>query len=328
MQIELLLSEKHMPLPRQFQFSATSLQDYVDCPRRFQLRYLLQVAWPAPQAEPIAEHERYRRLARDFHRLVHQHLLGLPAGTLSASIHDPDLIRWWQSYLAYVPTLGDAQVIPELSLSVPLAGYRVTAQYDAIVAGYQWPVEEQGVPKKKDQSSFLIIDWKTYRRQPSRTWLAGRLQTRVYPVVLVQAGGPALNLTSFQGTAIQIEPEDVEMSYWLAEYPQTPESFSYNSVAYQTDLDFIVGLISEIEARMGGSESAGKPSRVAVRDETWSLTDDMRHCRFNYRSLCDRGDFAGPMAEYVEPDYGDLLAPDETDFGLDLDWGQVQEIVY
>jgi hypothetical protein len=318
-----------MPLPRQFQFSATSLQDYVDCPRRFQLRYLLQVAWPAPEAEPIEEHERYRRLARDFHRLVHQYLLGLPTETLSASVHDPDLMRWWQAYLAYIPTLGDAQVMPELSLSAPLAEYRVTAQYDAIVVRHQPHVEEHGVSKEKDHPSFLIIDWKTYRRRPSRTWLAGRLQTRVYPVVLVQAGAPVLKLPSSQDAAIQIEPEDVEMCYWLAEYPQTPEFFSYNSVAYQADLDFIIGLITEIKERIGDSESAVKPSEAPVPDETWSLTDDLRHCRFcNYRSLCDRGDSAGPMAEYIEPDYRDHLAPDETDFGLDLDWGQVQEIVY
>jgi hypothetical protein len=226
--------------------------------------------------------------------------------------------------------LGDAQVIPELSLSAPLAEYRVTAQYDAIVVRHQPCVEEQEAPEGKDNSSLLIIDWKTYRRQPSRSWLASRLQSRVYPVVLVQAGAPALNFAPSQGMAIQVKPEDIEMCYWLAEYPQTPECFSYNLAAYQADLDFIVGLITEIKERISdGSESAGKPSKSPVPDETWSLTGDLRHCRFcNYRSLCDRGDSAGPMAEYIERDSTDHLASDESDFGLDLDWGQVQEIVY
>jgi hypothetical protein len=117
-----------MSLPRTFQFSATSLQDYVDCSRRFQLRYILQVAWPAHRTEPIGEQERHRRLARDFHWLAHQHLLGIPTETLCASIHDPDLERWWKAYLAYVAALGDARVMPELGLSIPLAGYRVMAQ--------------------------------------------------------------------------------------------------------------------------------------------------------------------------------------------------------
>jgi hypothetical protein len=49
-------------LPLDFQFSQGSLQDYVDCRRRFQLRYLDQLAWPAVEAEPLLEHEqRYLR---------------------------------------------------------------------------------------------------------------------------------------------------------------------------------------------------------------------------------------------------------------------------
>ena len=39
-------------LPDDFHFSQGSLQDYVDCQRRFQLRYLMKLAWPAVDAEP------------------------------------------------------------------------------------------------------------------------------------------------------------------------------------------------------------------------------------------------------------------------------------
>ncbi len=110
-----------MSLPKTFQFSATSLQDYAECPRRFQLRYLLEVAWPAPEAEPVSEQERYGRLARDFHRLAHQHLLGIPAETLSATVYDPDLERWWRAYLAYAAPLSGASLRPEIGLSTALA---------------------------------------------------------------------------------------------------------------------------------------------------------------------------------------------------------------
>ena len=34
-------------LPAQFAFSQSSLQDYADCPRRFQLRYLDKLIYPA-----------------------------------------------------------------------------------------------------------------------------------------------------------------------------------------------------------------------------------------------------------------------------------------
>jgi hypothetical protein len=291
-----------MPLPKNFQFSATSLQDYVDCPRRFQLRYLLQIAWPAPEAEPISEQERHGRLARDFHRLVHQHLLGLSTEILSASVRDSDLERWWKAYLAYVPIFGDAQVIPEIGLSAPLAGHRVLAQYDAVVVS----------------ESFLIIDWKTYRQRPSRAWLGRRLQTRVYPAILVQAGASLTNRS--------VDPDDVEMRYWLAEYPKTPEGFAYDVATYQADLSYLSALINEIveRTRDGGSRAESAPA-----DEPWPLTDEVRRCRFcNYRSLCERGDVAGPLEEYAGSDDQDHLAADEPDLDFDLDWGQVQEIAY
>ncbi len=41
-----------MPLPPDFHFSQSSLQDYLDCPRRFELRYLQKVKWRLPSASP------------------------------------------------------------------------------------------------------------------------------------------------------------------------------------------------------------------------------------------------------------------------------------
>jgi hypothetical protein len=289
-----------MSLSKTFQFSATSLQDYAECPRRFQLRYLLEVAWPAPEAEPVGEQERYGRLARDFHRLAHQHLLGLPAETLSAMVYDADLERWWRAYLAYAVTLSGASVTPEIGLSTALAGYRLVAQYDAVVVG-----------QAAGPARFLIIDWKTYRQRPTRTWLAARLQTRVYPLVLVQAGAP-LN----GGDAIR--SAQIEMRYWLAEYPTAPETFSYDEPAYQSDLDYVANLIAEI---------AGRAASQGGRADVWPLTDDVRRCRFcNYRSLCRRGTVAGPLAEYLEGE--EAAGGDEPGPDFDLDWGQVQEIAY
>jgi hypothetical protein len=61
-----------MTLPEGFQFSQASLQDYVDCPRRFQLRYLVNLDWPAVEAEPVLKHERHMERAGLFHQMVHQ----------------------------------------------------------------------------------------------------------------------------------------------------------------------------------------------------------------------------------------------------------------
>jgi hypothetical protein len=295
-----------MSLQTTFQFSATSLQDYVDCHRRFQLRYLLQVAWPAPEVEPLDERERRGALARDFHQLVHQHLLGLPAELLSASVHDPNLERWWRAYLADAPKLNAGSVMAEVGLSTVLAGHRLMAQYDAIFFRAQPSSSEAGMRGRELQSqpSLLIVDWKTYRRRPSRSWLAKRLQTRVYPLVLVQAGSPLFYDFSSTGEATMVTPENVEMRYWLAEYPQDPESFPYNTHAYQSDLDYLTALIAEITQRIEPGESRIPLTSVSDLDEVWPLTSD-----------------------YSEDYEGDpSIAESELDF--DLDWGQVQEIAY
>lgn len=55
-----------MPLPDSFQFSQSSLQDYVDCPRRFELRYILHQKWPALQTQPVIEFEHHMEQGSGF----------------------------------------------------------------------------------------------------------------------------------------------------------------------------------------------------------------------------------------------------------------------
>ncbi len=66
-----------MPLPDTFQFSQSSLQDYVDCPRRFQLRHILMQPWPALLTEDSHRFDHHVQRGRDFHRLAHQYALGI-----------------------------------------------------------------------------------------------------------------------------------------------------------------------------------------------------------------------------------------------------------
>ena len=163
-----------MTLPTDFQFSQGSLQDYVDCPRRFQLRYLLRLAWPAVEAEPALENERHLQQGAAFHRLAHQHILGLSPERLSSMVTDEDLSRWWRNYLNSAPADLAGLRYPEVALSAPVSGHRLVAKYDLIVVG----------PGQRS----TILDWKTSRKRPRRKWLAKSLQTRVYPYLLVRAG--------------------------------------------------------------------------------------------------------------------------------------------
>lgn len=271
-------------LPPTFQFSQQSLQDYVDCPRRFQLRYVLGQQWPAVEAEPITEHERFIEQGAEFHLLVQRHLLGIPAEKLTP--RDPLLARWWDAYLHYPPpNLPATQRLPEILLSASLDTQRLMARFDLLAI-------EPGV-------RVVIIDWKTTRRRTARRMLAERLQTKVYPFVLVEAGAYL-----FGG---KIEPEQVSLTYWFAEEPQNPETFQYNAAQHEGNRAYLTALITEV---------------VGNRQEVWPLTTDTGQCRYClYRSLCERGDRAGQVGE------GDLdTEGDEFDFEFDL--GSLEEVAF
>ena len=79
--------------------SQSSLQDYVDCPRRFQLRYVDRLSYPAIESEPTLENEKHQQEGEYFHRLVQQYLIGIPAEQISKIANTPNLQRWWENFL-------------------------------------------------------------------------------------------------------------------------------------------------------------------------------------------------------------------------------------
>lgn len=293
-----------MKLPDGFIFSQSSLQDFVDCRRRFQLRYINRLAWPALETEPALEAERYLQQGARFHRMVQQHLLGVPAERLSNMITDDDLSRWWHNYLSFVQALrqqsaaptegvsehaifGAARGYPEISLSATLAGFRLEAKFDLVLL----------LP----DGGTRIYDWKTSRRRPERRWLANRLQTRLYPYLLTRAGA-VLN------GGEDLMPEKVEMIYWFADHPGQPERIAYSAQAFRDDEAYLTDLVATIQ-RLG--------------DDDFPLTTDLRRCAFcSYRSLCDRGARAGDLDEMQgEADITDEMA-------LNLDFEQIGEIEF
>lgn len=253
-----------MPFPLTL-LSQSSLQDYSDCPRRFQLRYLQRVTWPAIESEPALENERRQQDGLLFHRLVHQHLLGLPVEKIGRLAKGPELGRWWEHYLAdsHLQRLrAEAALYPEITLSAALGAFRLIAQYDLIARYGQ---------------TLFIYDWKTYRRRPRNEWLATRWQTRLYRALLVQAG--AFLLDGVAPTA-----EQIEMIYWFADFPQEPARFRYTTAQFQRDWSALQTLAEEIRA------AADFPQ-----------TEEESHCLFCvYRSYCARGVAAGEGEKEAE----------------------------
>jgi CRISPR/Cas system-associated exonuclease Cas4 (RecB family) len=289
-----------MTLPDNFHFSQSSLQDFVDCRRRFQLRYLLHVAWPAVETEPALENERFMQQGAAFHRLVHQQHLGVPAEALDGLAQEEDLRRWWGNYLgpgglkgSLLAEMEGSLRFSETSLSAPLGNFRLLAKYDLIAIA--------------PDGSARILDWKTSRKRPRRPWLAARLQTRLYPYLLVRAGAQ-LN----GGKALL--PEAVEMLYWFADFPEQPERFPYSQKTYQEDERYLLGLIETLQ-RLG--------------EQDFPLTSDEKRCAFCvYRSLCNRGVRAGDLEKASLTDEASLTSERGDGSLSDLDFEQIAEIAY
>lgn len=249
-------------LPPGFTFSQSSLQDYADCPRRFQLRYLDKLAYPAAEAEPALENERRLMEGQAFHRLAHQYLLGIPAEKLTPLARSSaNLARWWEHFSGSTEIAGLTALparYPEFILSAPLGEFRLAAKYDLIAVA----ADER----------LLVYDWKTYRKRPRNEWLAIRWQTRVYRA-LITAAGCQLN------GGRPVVPERCEMVYWFADSPDDPARFPYNASQFQRDWEALTRLMDEI-----------------CSASSYPQTDDRQRCAYcAYRSYCERGVQAGDL---------------------------------
>ena len=199
------------------------------------------------------------------------------------------LPEWWNHYLNDGPKALPPDQYAEIGLSAPLGDYRLIAQYDLIA------VE----PGKR----AVIVDWKTSQRRTMGTALAGRMQTRVYRYLLARAGH-VLN------DGRPIRPEQIEMIYWFANFPDEPERLRYSADLYQADEVLFNGLVAAIERE----DREGFP-----------LTEDVSRCRFcAYRSLCRRGAEAGDVDALADPED----ASEGADVAPSFDFDQIGEIVF
>jgi len=246
-------------LPPDFIFSQQSLQEYHDCPRRFHLRYIEQLAWPAIESEPVLEQEHLIQLGHDFHLLVQQRLSGIPSETLAESILDDDLQRWWLHFEALDLNVGAQNYFVEEAFTVPIAGYRLLARVDLLLVD--------------EYHKIHIYDWKTSRAEPNRSRLLERAQTKIYPYVIARCR------QQISGS-INVDPADIRMTYWFPEHPAMPVTFEYSAGKFDSDEQWLTRMIQEIESLAGRDQFP--------KTENFKLCDT---CRF--RSLCGRGIIAG-----------------------------------
>jgi CRISPR/Cas system-associated exonuclease Cas4 (RecB family) len=241
------------------QLSATSIRDYLDCARRFQLRHILKQPWPAAENEPLLEHERSIQRGAQFHRLLERYYLGVDAHTLSDMITDPVVRRWWQTHQSEKPVdvTASKQILPEKKFQAALDQYTLTAFLDLVVIGYD--------------NIATIIDWKTTRRAPDPQEWSDSIQTLVYLYIVGE------KIASLQNPPIS--RKNIRMLYWFVEYPDQPVLISYSDVEHEQAKDKLRGLLQPLSDRLNHEKHV-----------EWPKTSDMRKCELCvYRSLCDRG---------------------------------------
>lgn len=274
-----------MDKQKRFQYSQARLQDFADCKRRFYYRYVAHQAWPAVIAEPVLEAEHLMRLGEQFHQIVRQYLSGVSVDLLEGLFFvEGDLKSWWHNFLGAQLLDEDGVTLPEIILSGHVDGYKLVAKFDLIAL--------------KADGNAIIYDWKTARKQPSRSVLASRWQTIVYPYLLAKSG-MVLNSGKL------ILPENITMVYWYPNYPTMPIKFNYSDEAYKADESALISTIAGIES--------------LDNFDQFTMTEDEKRCSFCvYRSLCDRGVQAGGGFEIEAEDFE----------AVDLDFDQIQEIEF
>ena len=279
-----------MKLPEGFNFTQSNLKDYIDCPYRFYLKYILGIKWPALQVDDALEFELRGKTGARFHRLVQQYLSGIPDSRLTEIAESdpaPEMSQWWANFLADIPPRLEGQRYVETLLRTPLEGHHLLAKYDLILL--------------RDPSRLSIYDWKTSQKRPRKAWLLEHVQTRLYRFLLTRVSS---TLTKED----PIDPKEITMNYWFANHPGAPVELDYSLDDYVNDGDFFKKLISEILDR---------------KQEDFTRTDDLRKCKYClYRSHCDRGIGAGDLESY------ETFEVEGDDFELDLDFDAIQEIEF
>jgi len=270
------------------QLNQSSLQDYLDCPRRFQLKVIEGLSWPAAYSEPIEVFEKSTRIGNRFHLICQQFFSGVDPVLIENSLSDPVLQEMWDNFLPYGESLLQYRLYPEPLLSISFLEHKLIAKYDLIV--------------EVNPKQYLIIDWKTTANKPPRSKLGKRLQTHLYPFIFSQSGNDLFLDNS-------ISPAFIEMRYWYPLSSEHEEIFPYSdekNAKVKTDLEQILSkIITSISERT-----------------KFHLTDDKSSCQYCvFRSLCNRGSTAGSFEKYPPIEHEDL-----TYVQFDID--QVSEINY
>ena len=268
-----------------FSFSQSNFQTFTYCRRRFYLRYIKKLIWPA-QLVGDDQYIQDRDAGVRFHRLVHQHFLGFDPELLkkvAKADSDHRVAEWFETFLTNPISRLEGKLTPEALYTANLAGHSVSAKVDLL---------------QIDAGKVTIYDWKTSRKLPTVAILQKQAQSKVYPLVVSRV---------FQKDLAAFKPLLLSMVYWEANFPEQTiviKSSLPDWEKYETEIAELIDLILSLEK------------------EEFVKTPDIRKCGWcEYRSYCQRGNVAQDWEELPDADLIDdeIKIPGEA---IDA-WGSV-----
>ncbi len=232
-----------------FTFSQSNLQTFSYCRRRFYLRYVRKLIWPA-QLVNDQQFAQDKDAGVRFHRIVHQYFLGFDQALLrKVAEADPDtrMVTWLEAFFDSQMSRLEGDLFPEALYTISVAGRSLSAKVDLL---------------QIENGSIKIFDWKTSRLLPKLTSLQKQAQSKVYPLVVSRI---------FDGQ----KPQNLKMVYWEANFPE--QTIEINSSQpdwhhYELEITDTIKLILSLT----GDEFVPTPDE---RKCTWC----------EYRSYCKRG---------------------------------------
>lgn len=206
--------------------SRSQLAAFLTCQRRFQLRYVDRLPWPAP---PLDEgKEAARVLGQRFHRILHRHFLGL--SVTDELEREPELRRWWDRFVTQGPDLPPGRRFPELSLTVPIGRHLLTGRFDLLILG---------------DNQAQIFDWKTDARPRTNAELHEAMQTRLY-LGLAAEGAAALDDA--------IDPDKITLTYWYLTDPAAASTIRYDRKTHKENWAYLQGLVADLDRQIAIGE--------------------------------------------------------------------------
>ncbi len=236
--------------------SRARLVDFIDCPRRFELRYLRQLAWPTVPLD--AETAVSLQNGQQFHNLLERRFLHLP---IDSAASPSTIANWYNIFQQSEMVLPTGEYLPELTLTVPIGDHFLTGRFDLLI--------------RESSGKLHLFDWKTGRPR-SEAALRTDWQTRLYLAMVVESGHAI--------SPAPIAPEEVSITYWYVEEPDAPRHIQYDAAWHERNWAEIGQLCQQLtinsEQLTANNESSA-----------WEKTAVLDHCRrCAYQIYCDRQD--------------------------------------